>query len=271
MDLNLVEIWESVLPVLISIPPWVDEYFRPIVLSLVALTSIYVFIQKTGAKIEFRHAVTWPRTSHDRISSMVLANCKDNTISIWSITQLVGKNNFITLKTFDSPLILKPYESASVNFDEFSEIEDIGEKKYTPELDRKKIKIVAELNDQYVICKPIKKSKSPFESLKPLKTSTFKYNNFVYDKNVKYFLTYVLNGKSCTAFIENCGYISNEWGLEPNMLRENEIDPIQIQSILVETGLHDSFENYVCVSAADTKNILFNKSSNQFSNRKWQQ
>ncbi|WP_198333352.1 hypothetical protein [Psychrobacter aquimaris] len=194
---------------------WIDQQFRPVTAILASFFAIFFAWRKIGYKVNVTYDITLSGTSEVRISNMVFQNKKDKPLSIYKIVAVFDKSYCLEIHRCSPPLILKPYESISIETEEYSYL-SVGEDRYYPELQCAEIYI--ESDDKIIKCKA-----------KPHKTLAFKYmnvsktinifNGVVYTDNVAYILVYAVNNVNKTALLYDSGLILHEWDFHFNGIK----------------------------------------------------
>ena len=131
---------------------WVNQDFKGIIATLGFLLSAYYFIQKTGNKVSISYGMSSDRYSDLQISTIVISNQKDRTISIWSIDAVLDGKIQFNVHTPKAPIVLKPWESISVTPMKYTSLENNGE---TIELNDflRKIECYVSLENKHINCK----------------------------------------------------------------------------------------------------------------------
>ena len=222
-----------------------NVHFKPIVVLIGSIFTLYFAIQKIGNKVVARYEVSTQFFSAEYISKVVLTNKKDKTISIWSIYAVFENELQVELKKFDPPIVLKSYETTSLSMPKYTEL-TINDDKFEPNYISGKVSLFLNIGNQLIECKKDKwkGSEPPYTKLS---TRTHDFNGHVYNENLKYILIYNYNGNSHTAFIDKGGMICNEWDFSPNGLARNNINPEAIKQMLLKYGFHEMFTSYACL------------------------
>lgn len=184
---------------------------------LAAGYTIYLGIQKTGLKVKAAFSIVSEKSYEPRISNVVLQNKKDLPVCIYRVLAIFDDKNYLELKIFDHPLVLKPHEAVTVITDPYSRLtldNDIHE----PSFFSANIKIAIELLDKVYVCESRKYKESSLKDLKQIGKSVSRFNGIVYNEHVKYILVYEINGLNKTAFFHRLGSISGEWNLGYNAI-----------------------------------------------------
>ena len=96
--------------------------------------TIYFAVMKLTDKIIFSHSIrhTFLEPSGE-LKNFVLKNKRDKTYTITKLICRFSDNNVLVIKKFNPPLLLKPYETTVVEFEEISYWQDKQGKKYEPD------------------------------------------------------------------------------------------------------------------------------------------
>ena len=236
---------------------FLNDYFRPILLIIATLFTIYFAIKKIGHKVTAQYIFSIPLFSEEYISNVVLSNKKDKTLSVWSINVVFDKNFNLTLEKFNPPIILKAYETVSLSLPKYSSL-SAGSDRYKPNYLAKDLNIYIDIGHKLIMCEKNSK-KDNLSHFKPVSMNITKFNDKVFDETVAYIIAYYHQGKSYTAFIAESGIISNEWYFSPNHLGNN-VNVGTIRSFINEYGFHELFSNYECFQVDYPNiNLVFKK------------
>lgn len=222
---------------------FLNDYFRPILLIIATLFTIYFAIKKIGNSVTAQYTFSSPLFSEEYISNVVLSNKKDKTLSVWSINAVFDKNFTLTLEKFNPPIILKAYETVSISLPKYSSL-SIDLDKYIPNYTTNDTNIYIDIGHKLIKCKNNTK-KDSLSHFTSVSMNITKFNGHVFDETVAYIMAYYYQGKSYTAFITGSGIISNEWDFSPNHLGNN-INEGTIRSFINQYGFHELFSNYKC-------------------------
>ena len=93
-----------------------------IALSLSCTALIFIarnFWRKSGIQIRGMYCISSSTYCNDKyVSNLTIENVKDRSVVVFKIYLFVGKNYYIEIEDFeDNPLILKPYEAYSKQYD----------------------------------------------------------------------------------------------------------------------------------------------------------
>jgi hypothetical protein len=222
----------------------INTYFRPILLLIGSIFTIYFAIQKIGNKVTARYEFSNSCYAAEHISKVVLSNKKDKTISIWSIYGIFESQYQYELKKFDPPIVLKPYDTISLSLPKYTSLNVNGDN-YEPNFLFGNTSLYLDIGSGLLKCKK-ELRKDSLSSYLQITATTHNFNGHVYNGRLKYILLYNYDGKSHTAFIEKGGIINNEWEFSPNALNRNHVSAEAIKEMLVTYGFHDMFTNYAC-------------------------
>lgn len=194
---------------------WTDQHFRPVMALLASIFAIFFAFKRIGHKINVTYATTFGGLSDKRISNMVFQNKKDKPLSIYKIVAIFDKSYCLEIHRCSPPLILKPYESISIETEEYSYL-SVGEDRYSPEL--RGAEIYVESDDKIIKCRAKPHKTLAFDYMKVSKTIN-RFNNVVYTDNVAYILVYAVNNVDKTAFLYDSGIILHEWDFHFNGIK----------------------------------------------------
>lgn len=222
---------------------FLNLYFKPVLLIISGCFAIYFAIQKFGNKVTAQYTFSMGLYTSDRISSVVLANKKDKTISVWSIHAVFDKEYQLELDKFDPPIVIKPYESTSFTLPEYSSA-TIGSDEFQLDYLDRNIELYIDIGHKLIKCS--KQFKSDYlQIFTHISKHNLTFNGHIYNDRVSYILSYYYDDKLHTAFI--CGgMVTNEWEFRPNHLGNKEVTANQLENFLINEGFDSVFTNYQC-------------------------
>lgn len=185
----------------------IDQQFRPVVVLSASIFAVFFASKRIGHKIYVAYDITVGGLSGARINNMVFQNKKDKPESIYKIVAVFDKSYILEIYKCSPPLILKPYESISVETEEYSYL-SVGENRYSPKLWNAEIYI--ETDNKVIKCKSRSYKTLDSDYMKISKTIN-KFNDIVYTDNVAYILVYAVKDVNKTAFLYDSGLILHEW------------------------------------------------------------
>lgn len=206
--------WTS-LDILSIVWGWTDLHFRPVIALLASIFAIFFAFKRIGHKVNVTYATTFGGLSDKRISNMVFQNKKDKPLSIYKIVAIFDKSYYLEIHRCSPPLILKPYESISIETEEYSYL-SVGEDRYSPEL--RGAEIYVESDDKIIKCRSKPHKALAFDYMKVSKTIN-KFNDVVYTDDIAYILVYAVNNVDRTAFLYHSGIILHEWDFHFNGIK----------------------------------------------------
>ncbi len=217
--------------------------FFGIVSLFASLFTIYFFIQKIQKKVVAQFIVSWKLFSEPYISKLVITNKRDNTLTLWSVHATIYEDIRVELDTFDTPLVLKPYETISISLPKYSALQ-LNNQEYEPNYSFESTKIYLDIGSEFLLCKSEVK-KDILHHYREAKKYTVAFNGHVFNKDVAYILVYSLESKVYTAFFSANGAIGNEWKFAPNHLG-NTVNGQEIQNMLKLFGYDKLFTTIDC-------------------------
>ncbi|WP_279487961.1 hypothetical protein [Aeromonas veronii] len=229
---------------------WVNDNFKEIITTLGFLLSCYYFIQKTGNNISIGYGIGSDRYSDLQISSIVISNRKDKTISIWSIDAVLDGRIQYNVHTPKAPIVLKAWESISITPTKYTSLDYNGEAINLNNF-LGKIEFYVSLGNKNIKCKKVSRTYISFKKYPVATKFSMSFGEWIYNEKVRYILAYAIEGKKKCAFIDEFGFIGNEWEFAPNSLGKNYTSN-DIQKMLKDYGYHQLFTNYICYSHTST-------------------
>ena len=198
--------------------------------------TAYLAWKKVGVSVSFLPTLKTDGNGA-RISSVVLVNHKDRPVVIKGIVAVCDKVRY-DLDTFDTPLVLKAYESLLVEPRPHSFFSLHGkeiEPSYSGVID---MEFYIELPDEFYPCIPIFKKSSfwrrGIRSTYYARGHRVSLNDVIYNPSrVEYGLEYELEGKRRTTFVGKGGIIRDSDGLAHNYISPSHLSsPAAAQAIL---------------------------------------
>ncbi|MCZ4337710.1 hypothetical protein [Shewanella colwelliana] len=217
--------------------------------------SFYFAYQKLGDRVLVTYAIEGGRTSETRISPLELINKKNKPVSIFSIHAILNKDVVFELVSFNPPLILKPLESLQVTTPKYS-ASYLGDERYKPDfMMPNKVDIYLITHKNKIKCVTINppsiNAMYDFSHYRKARKDTRKFNGKVYNERCKYAVTYRLGPDEKTAFIEDWGFITDDWEFKYNQVPEEFMTSKEkVYEFLSSLG-YDQFFNGMSVDELD--------------------
>ena len=239
----------------------VKEFLKIVPGLILFPLSCYLAWKKISNKILISYTTYHSRTSATRIGNIVLSNIKDKPVPIFAIYATINRHISLKIEEFNPPLILKGLESLSVETTPVSNYY-IGMDEYEPSfMMPEKVELYVISVGRIIKCKLINShsidSFRNFSHYSMASSSTRKLNGFAYNNNVLYAIIYYFEGKQKTAFVEEGGFIGNEWDLHYNMIpKEQLLSADGIVDFLIHCQYDKIFTNYkvICLKNMDRNN-----------------
>lgn len=186
-------------------------------------------MEKIGDSLSVTFTQKCNSLSLNRIANLVIVNNKDRPVSIFSINAIFDKEICLILHRCEPPLIVKPYETISIETEEYSGL-SINGHPYEPDLSSAEIYV--ETSHKLIKCRTREKPKLLDDYRKVLKHIK-KFNGIVFSENFKYLVVYKQNEELKTTFIHYSGYFENDWsGFAFNMISPSNTLEITAEDIL---------------------------------------
>ena len=222
---------------------FIDTIFRPLVVLVSTCFAIFFYVKKVGDSVYAKYEVVSDRLSATRISNIVLINKKDKRVCIYAVYAVFDKEIFLNLHKCNPPLILKAYETISIETEPYTSLY-IGHDEYNPVYADSEIYL--DSSSGLIKCKSEVKQELR-ETYRGVMKNTMSFNGIVHGNNYKYILVYRVNGEIKTTFIHKSGAIVNDWEYAYNYIKPSngeEIDYNMIVGFLNKNGFSKVFENY---------------------------
>jgi len=229
-------------------------FFKGISISFFAAGfTIYFAVMKLTNKIVFSHSI-----SHDfldpsgKLKNFVLKNKRDKTYSITKLVCCYSDNNILVIKSFNPPLLLKPYEIAIVEFDGVSFWEDKKGCKYVPNFMNPFTISALMYGGGRIRC--IKQNHSEYTNITII-PSTAKFDGIVLKETMKYILRISIRDEFKNIVILNNGWVinGNEYFRGANLLKNVQLNIPAVVEVLSSNGF-DSIWNYYIIY--DVENFM---------------
>lgn len=210
-----------------------------------AILAVYFGHLRFGYKVGAHHTFTTRRFVAPGISQVTLTNLKDRSTPIFSLHAVQG-DVVIELIRFESPLVLKSFESVKVDIPQVSEYRVDGEPyQFLPEFgsDSGLTKIYYSTIGKVRLCKrfaPPRVDAKRLEcgrALKPAFIIKDTFNGRTYGPSVIYMVGYKTEGVWKDAFVDVAGYI--DWKMQQNVIPAAALaDPQLMANTLLGAAPH---------------------------------
>ncbi len=190
-------------------------------LLVTGLTLIFYY-QQIGTRIEIAYSINHDRLSAERITPIILVNKKNKPVAVYRIHIIADKKYFLKLKDFSPPLVINPLSSVSFDIEPKS-LYLTNNEPFKPDFHKRKLAFWVTVNDNNlhrckVIGHPSCTSAKVFEKYILISTHNSSFNGLTYTPEMKYAVTYLVNGIKRTAFIDDYGFLNGQWDLPYNSL-----------------------------------------------------
>lgn len=219
---------------------FLNAEFKPIVILVSSGLGIYFAFKKIGHKVSAQYTFGGANFEPIHIKEVVISNKKDKPVNIYTVHAVFHDDLWLELKKCSPTKVLKPYESLALKMKPYSFL-NVGSDEYEPDFMNADIYI--ESDEQVIKCESRYRPQL-LDKYRKVSVSRHSYNGFIYDESVAFILAYALNGALKTAFIDESGYIGNEWDLSPNHLGQNATET-NIEDMLSAYGFESIFSSYI--------------------------
>ncbi|MEX2952740.1 hypothetical protein AB4K01_16240 [Serratia fonticola] len=224
---------------------WLLSLFKTYQLTFITSAfAIYFAIMKLTNKIGISYAITNDIVYGQSVSNIVIFNKRDKVCLIDEIT-LTHNNITFILKKFDIPLMIKPYESTSIEPDLVSRWHDEQGNKVDFSIDILgdlffKVKLCG---GKAVDCEIIGRVHSIDSSY--MRKSTVNINGVILSDRMKHILTIIKNGTANNVIFLNHGFIENSAPLGGfNFIPPHDNNTSGIKEMILNHKLHQKWDNY---------------------------
>jgi hypothetical protein len=198
------------------------------------------------------YACGWDRITEKRITEIVLINKKNKPESIFSIQAVINEDVVIEVESFKPPLLLKPLESVLVKTTPFSALY-VDNQRFHAEYHNAKTLIIYLITDNKKLKCKIASAASLhnhnyFTHYRTAQKHTQRFNDKVFNDRVKYAVIYVFDSQQCTAFIDDAGFITDDWHFYYNSIPKSHIgSKVQVREYLVSVCFDKFVNNFEVV------------------------
>ena len=232
------------------------DFIKNLLLStsgfFITVFSLYFSYQKIGHKILATKSISFERLSAVRIDDIILINCKNKPVVVFSIQVLINKKYLIKIEEFKPQIIIKPLESIHIKTTPISNYY-LNSEKFEPDFNLpNKIDLIINSYKKNIKCKIIsppsllkfKENSNNFEMVSITRNT---FNNVIYDDNVLYGITYSYNNIQKTAFIDDSGFIWGDWNFKINGLQKESLKSEKDVKIALDSVGYDKLFQYYII------------------------
>lgn len=222
---------------------WLISLFKASPLVIIGgIFTIYFGIQKLSKKVAISYQMSSSRLYDQHIPALIISNKRDNAIAISSIEVKVNHKFRITLISFESPLVLKAYDTVKVDLPKYSNIyHHEGEFKFG--LFDKLDFYIHTTSGQTVHCF-IESTVSPRIDNRMTSIHKVNYEGLVLTDKYSFVFTYYKGGNKKNMSIDRSGMFHDDNPFPFNHMDVNEITKDNFKDILLKFGIHDHLDNY---------------------------
>ncbi|KAA1148837.1 MULTISPECIES: hypothetical protein [Citrobacter] len=208
---------------------------------LAAAFTIYFGIQKISKKVAASYSFSSNRLYDTHIPAVILTNKRDNAIAISSINlEIEGKGNLNAIK-FDSPLLLKSYESLKIELPKFSRLYKGNELVKLDPFGKIYFHIVT-TSGKEIKCDT--ESAITRQNInKQINAHNVKLNGIVLTDRMSYVFLYKNDDSEKYCVIDKSLVINGDNHFHFNVLERDTLN--DFYNIFIEYGYHQRFKNYM--------------------------
>lgn len=237
---------------------WLWSLFDIKLLTFIAAAfTIYFGIQKISKKVAASYSFSSSRIYETHIPAVILTNKRDNAIAISSINLEIEDKGYLNIKNFESPLLLKGYESLKIELPKFSGLYKGSELVKLDPFERVHFHIVTTSG---------KEIKCDTESALITKDINNKItsrkvtlNDIVLTDRMSYILFYKNDEGEKHCVFDNSLFINSDNPFHFNVLESDTLD--DFYKIFIEYGYHYAFKSYMLFKIGDSleSSLILNK------------
>jgi len=247
---------------------WLISLFKASPLVIIGgFFTIYFGIQKLSKKVSISSTMSTSSLYDQHISALVISNKRDNIIAISSIEVNVNRKFRITLIRFESPFVLKAYDTVKLDLPKYSNIyHHEGEFKF--DINDNLNYYIHTTSGQTVHCH-IESTVKPRIDNQMTSVNRIIYNGLVLTNKYSFVFTYYKDGKKKNMSIDTIGMFHNDNPFPFNSMNITDITKENFKAILIQYGIHDHLDNYLLAKVNHnlstqiilTKRIITNEST----------
>lgn len=208
--------------------------------------SIYFAWKKIGTSIGVSFSVGASGFSATRVDSIVFTNKKDKPLPIFSAFLLINKDIVVPIETFEPPLVLKGLEVTQVTTKPFSTYY-LGSEQFDLSYE-----IICDA-EFFVVTSagPVRCNILGTDNdityayrndLSVVVKSTSTFNGLVYNEQVIFAISYLIDGKQKTGLVARSGFIGGDWEFRYNMIPSRLLTKDGIWEFMKQCGYDKLFQ-----------------------------
>lgn len=220
---------------------WLWSLFDIKFLSIFAAGfTIYFGVQKISKKVTVSYSANVSKIYDMHISTIILTNKRDNAIAISSINMEVEGKGILQVIKFDSPLLLKNYDSLKVELPKFSSLYNNDGVVKLDISDKFHFYIITTSGDEI---KCISENKHVAPNMKnKIIPDIIKFNGIVLTNRMSYIFFYANDNGEKYCIIDASLSINGDNPFHFHVLKEDKLR--DFSSILIGYGYHQRFKSY---------------------------
>ena len=208
--------------------------------------SVYFTWKKIGKSIGVSFSVSVGGFAATRITSIVFTNKKDKPLPIFSAFLLVNKDVMVPVEKFDPPIVLKGLEVMKIETTPFS-VYYLGSDQFELTHDIIQDAEFFVITSSGAVRCDILNTHSDFSFAYKNRTSvvtksTSTFNGLVYNEHALFAISYLVEGKQKTAFIDRSGFIGEGWDFRYNMVPRELLTKDGIWEFIKRCGYDKLFQ-----------------------------
>ncbi|WP_422768388.1 hypothetical protein [Pseudomonas fulva] len=225
----------------------VKEVLKLIPGTLLLPFSLYLIWKKIGTSASASIQIKHDRLSGSRVSSITIQNIKDKPLVIRNIYLMIDKDHYLTLKKFDTPMIIKGLEIANIVPDEVSSYHIGGDEIEDLFSGRRVLSVFITTQEKTFRCSEIKSFNEYrpriFKGIPEVSTVKNSFNGVVFTKKALFAVCYKDTNGEHIALIDEGGLIGRDWDYLPNLIApEDMTTAAHIEAILKNLNIAKQFK-----------------------------
>ncbi|HCB0364097.1 TPA: hypothetical protein MYM88_001855 [Klebsiella pneumoniae] len=236
---------------------WLYSFFDIKLLTFIAAGfTVYFGWQKVTRKVCVSYRVRRSALYEAHISDLVISNKRDNAISISLILCEIGNKGVLTLIEFDSPLVLKGYDSVKVDIPLHSMLHKGMERVKIDAFEHFSFSLVTTAGNKIDCLVESSVSIHSFQNC--ISKSTFRFNDIVLTEKMQFIFFYMKDKEERYCIFDYHNFINGD-----NPFPYSQMNQDELKYVLIEEGFHDWFDNYLLYSIDGhlSAHFVFSKNS----------
>ncbi|QMF86874.1 hypothetical protein HVY72_05845 [Citrobacter freundii] len=222
-----------------------------------AAFTIYFGIQKISKKIAISYSISTNRLYGTHIPAVIITNKRDNAVAISSINMEIAGKGVLKIIKFDSPLLLKNYDSLKVELPKFSRLYKGNVLIELGHFDKLYFHIITTSGEEIQCITESHITTSDITN--QLAIDKVSLNGVVLTDRMSYIFFYKNDDGDKHCIVDYSHFIDGDNPFHFNVLKSDALD--DFYHIFIDVGYHHRFKNYMLfkISSSLTSSLVLNK------------